>query len=78
MLSEKLKLKYMVKKVHKKNCSQCNGEKDFAKKHNIKIEAKHSTEAEKLLIVSINTPPLTLKELKAKLKKEREGKNGSK
>ena len=68
----------MVKKGSKKNCSQCGGEKDFAKKHNIKIDARHSTEADKLLLASINTPPLTLKELKAKLKKEREGKNGSK
>jgi len=55
MLPETLKLKYMAKKSSKK-CSRCGAEKDF--------NAKHSKEADKLLLVSINTPPLTLKELK--------------
>jgi hypothetical protein len=55
-------------KQSSKNCSQCCRE----------IDAKKSREVDALLKASINTPPLTLKELKAKLKKERERKNGSK
>jgi hypothetical protein len=48
-------------------CSKCKGE----------VEQVSKRDPDKLLKASIDTPPLTLKELKAKLKKERDGK-GSK
>jgi hypothetical protein len=55
----------MVKKSSK-NCSQCGGETEKVKKSDL----------DKLLRASLDTPPLTMKELKAKLKRERERKSG--
>lgn len=53
------------KQIH---CPKCNEEVSLVGKRNF----------DKLLKATINTQPLTLKELKAKLKKEREEKSAKK